>query len=184
MRLRKQIQAAQGADPGGGGRDNGPVHVETGAGKERADERSHEERSQRPVEHQDDAEESTPQRLLRPVADGIGDELDEQGHQKQRPQPAGAPEGNAEKQRESRIDRDAEHHENGEGEDPFAAGRFQDGLFLERPQMVVDQMDLGAQQEHQGNQQAAEEGDKHPPVVLQEGFGHSSVLIICGFPQI
>ena len=32
--------------------------------------------------------------------------------------------------------------------------------------------------------ETGEEGDKHPPVVLQEGFGHSYVPVICGFPQI
>ena len=181
MRLGEQFQALPRADPTDGGRHGGPAHGKAGADKEGSDEGPHQERSQETVDHQDDAEESAPQRLFGLPADGIGEELEDEGRQKHFPQPAGAAESDAEKQRECDVDHPGEAPEGGQGENPLAGRRFQNRLPPERVQTEIAQMKVGSQNERQGGQHAAEKGHKHPAIVLQEGFGHRFVSVFLQF---
>ena len=79
---------------------------------------------------------------------------------------------------------DSESQEGEEGISAFTACRLKDSPFPEQIQVHTAQKKIGAHHEHQGGQQSAEQGDKDPPVILQEGFGHGFVSVICGLLQI
>ena len=106
------------------------------------------------------------------VRDGLEDEKQQDDH----PYPIRPAETGGVKQGKGGKERSAEYHQGGEGQFPFVPQGIDDHrAFQVGLPGLVDQ-GLSPLDEHQGDQQSGQQGDDHPPVLLQsesrEGFKH------------